>query len=123
MKHTRHSFCRICINHCSILVDVEDGVATAVHGNSRNQVYGDYTCVKGRSQHEYLRHSDRLVHSLVRTPEGHVRLSAEKAMDEIAAKLADIRDRHGSRVVVPSGLLRESHQTCQRTVRSSTIAG
>ncbi|MFC9762114.1 hypothetical protein [Rhodococcus jostii] len=47
VKHTRNSFCRICINHCSILVDLDDGVATAIHGNSRNQVYGDYTCVKG----------------------------------------------------------------------------
>lgn len=99
MKHTRNSFCRICINHCSILVDLDGGVATAIHGNSRNQVYGGYTCVKGRSQHEYLRHSDRLLHSLVRTPDGHVRLAAEKAMDEIAAALAGIRDRHGPRAI------------------------
>jgi anaerobic selenocysteine-containing dehydrogenase len=99
VKHTRNSFCRICINHCSILVDVEDGVATAIHGNSRNQVYGGYTCVKGRSQHEYLRHADRLVHSLVRTPAGHARLPVEQAMDEIAAKLADIRDRYGPRAI------------------------
>ncbi|WP_368680086.1 molybdopterin-dependent oxidoreductase (plasmid) [Rhodococcus opacus] len=99
MKHTRHSFCRICINHCSILVDVEDGVATAIHGNSHNQVYGGYTCVKGRSQHEYLRHADRLVHSLVRTPDGHARVPVAQAMDEIAAKLADVRDRYGPRAI------------------------
>jgi len=99
MKHTRNSFCRICINHCSIRVDVDEGVATAIHGNGRNQVYGGYTCVKGRSQHEYLRHADRLVHSLVRTPDGHVRVPVEQAMDEIAAKLADIRDRYGPRAI------------------------
>lgn len=41
----QHSFCRICIKHCSIVVETDNGVATAVHGDSSNELYRRYTSV------------------------------------------------------------------------------
>ena len=70
MSDVVDSFCRICNNHCSIKVTVTDGAATRVSGNRENPVYGGYTCVKGRSQTQYLTSPERLLHSLKRDAGG-----------------------------------------------------
>ena len=100
MSEVVDSFCRICNNMCSIKVTVEDGVATRVSGNRENPVYGGYTCVKGRSQTQYLSSPERLLHSLKRGAGGtFAPLPVSAAMDEIAGRLADIIAQHGPRSV------------------------
>jgi anaerobic selenocysteine-containing dehydrogenase len=100
LAEVRKSFCRVCINHCSIDVEVDDGIVTRVRGNRHNPLYGGYTCVKGRSQPELLRSEHRLLHSLKRQPDGsHAEIPVGQAMDEIAEKLAAIRDQFGPRAI------------------------
>ena len=100
MSETVHSFCRICNNHCSIKVAVEDGIAAKVTGNRENPLYGGYTCIKGRSQTQYLNSPERLRHSLKRDSEGNFTpVPVSVAMDEIAEKLTDIIAQHGPRSV------------------------
>ena len=97
MAETRNSFCRICINQCALKVDVEDGRVVKVKGDPENPLFQGYSCIKGRSQPEYLYHPDRLLHSLKRMPNGRFeKIPIETAMDEIANKLRDIRDDSGS---------------------------
>jgi anaerobic selenocysteine-containing dehydrogenase len=94
------SFCRVCINHCAIKVTVEDRIAVRVQGDRDNPVYRGYTCVKGRSQPAYLRHGNRLLHSLSRTADGSLRpIPVADAMDEIVAELTRLIDRYGPRSV------------------------
>ena len=100
MSDVVDSFCRICNNHCSIKVTVSDGVATRVSGNRENPVYGGYTCVKGRSQAQYLNSPERLLHSLKRDAAGNFSpVPVSQAMDEIAERLAGIIAEHGPRSV------------------------
>jgi anaerobic selenocysteine-containing dehydrogenase len=100
LAEVRKSFCRVCINHCSIDVEVDDGVVTKVRGNRDNPLYGGYTCVKGRSQPERLRSEHRLLRSLKRQPDGsHAEIPVDRAMDEIAEKLSAIRDQFGPRAI------------------------
>src|SRR5580698_2704608 len=66
MATVESSICRICTNHCAIKVTIEDGVVVRVQGDRANPIYRGYSCVKGRSQFEYLRHDGRLLHSLKR---------------------------------------------------------
>jgi anaerobic selenocysteine-containing dehydrogenase len=100
MSELVHSFCRICNNHCSIKVAVEDGVATKVTGDRDNPLYSGYTCIKGRSQTHYLNSPERLLHSMKRDSEGNFTpLPVSAAMDEIAEKLTDIIAQHGPRSV------------------------
>ena len=54
MAAIESSICRICTNHCAIKVTVEDGVVVRVQGDRANPIYRGYSCVKGRSQFEYL---------------------------------------------------------------------
>jgi anaerobic selenocysteine-containing dehydrogenase len=94
------SFCRICNNNCSIKVTVEGGRATKVAGNRENPVYRGYTCVKGRSQVEYLRSEARLLHSLKADGRGGFKaIPVSDAMDEIAESLTKVIGQYGPRAV------------------------
>ncbi len=96
---TRRSYCRMCMSACPLLVDVEDGVVTHVRGDSLNELYGGYTCVKGRAQPDLLSDPSRLLHSLKRVDGELVPVSVQTAMDEIAERIMAITDRYGPRAV------------------------
>jgi anaerobic selenocysteine-containing dehydrogenase len=95
---TVRSFCRACMNCCPTLVDVEDGKVRHVEGDPANEIFDGYTCLKGRAEPTRHDHPDRLLHSLKRMPDGTYRpIASEQAMDEIAAKLGELLERHGPR--------------------------
>jgi len=96
MTETHPSFCRMCHSACPILVDVADGVPGKVGGDPSSEIYHGYSCIKGRALPEMHTHSDRLLHSLKRRPDGSfAAIRAEHAMDEIAVALARIVDESG----------------------------
>jgi anaerobic selenocysteine-containing dehydrogenase len=95
-RRTEPSYCRFCLTGCPILVDVEDGRAVRVTGDPTNDVYQGYTCVKGRALPEQHYHPERLLHSQKRTPDGGVEsIASEQLVDEVAARLSQIIERHG----------------------------
>jgi anaerobic selenocysteine-containing dehydrogenase len=97
---THPSICRFCHAGCAILVDVEDGRPVRVIGDRANPLYGGYTCAKGRQLPHQHAHPDRLLHSMRRVARGrHEPIASEQAMDEIAARVRAIIDRHGPRSV------------------------
>ncbi|WP_196053627.1 molybdopterin-containing oxidoreductase family protein [Paracoccus lichenicola] len=100
MPELKHSFCRCCINQCSINVIVEDGRVLAVEGNPDNPQYKGYSCIKGRSQAAFLTDKNRLLHPLRRRADGtHEAVSSDAALNEIAEKLKRIKDRFGPRAI------------------------
>jgi anaerobic selenocysteine-containing dehydrogenase len=97
---THPSICRFCHACCAILVDVEEGRPVRVIGDRSNPVYGGYTCAKGRQLPQQHAHPDRLLHSMKRVAKGrHEPIASEQAMDEIAAQVRSIVDRHGPRSI------------------------
>jgi anaerobic selenocysteine-containing dehydrogenase len=81
-------------------VTVEDGRATKVIGDRNDPLYGGYTCIKGRSQPQFLYGDDRLLTSLKRLPDGRfVPIPVEEAIDEIAERLLAIRSEYGPRAI------------------------
>lgn len=97
---TRKSFCRFCHANCAIEVDIEDGRAVAVRGDSSDPLFGGYTCMKGRELPAQANHPDRLRGSLRRGADGNFApIASSTALDEIAGQLASIRDRHGARAI------------------------
>ena len=100
MPTVHDSFCRFCHAGCAIKVTVENGRAVSVIGNKNNPIYHGYTCAKGRALPEQHAHPERLLHSQKRGADGrHLPISSVQAMDEIAAKISQIVERHGPRSV------------------------
>lgn len=92
------SFCRICQAYCGIRVTVAGGVVERVTGDRDNPASRGFTCVKGRALPAQITHPDRLLHPLRRAADGRLRpVSAETALDEVAAKIRQIVDSHGPR--------------------------
>jgi anaerobic selenocysteine-containing dehydrogenase len=97
---TQKTYCRFCHNYCAFEVDVEDGRAVAVRGDARDPIYGGYTCIKGRQLPEAHAHPERLTRPLKRMPDGsHEEIPLGQALDEIAARVRAIADRHGKRAI------------------------
>ena len=100
MIETRKTLCRICVNTCGVKVDVEDGRVLRLIGDDEDPLYAGYSCIKGRNHPQVYRHPDRLLHSRKRRPDGGFdELGAQRALDEIAARLSEIVSRHGPRSV------------------------
>jgi anaerobic selenocysteine-containing dehydrogenase len=97
---TEPSICRFCHASCPIVVDVEDGRAVRVLGDRENPIYHGYTCAKGRALPEQHAHPERLLHSQKRRPDGSFApIPHERAIEEVAARVQAILDRHGPRSV------------------------
>ncbi len=107
------SICRFCPACCGILVEVEGGRAVRVTGDRDDPVYRGFTCPKGRQLPAQHAHPDRLLHPMKRAGEGsHRPIPSERALDEIAARIAAIAARHGPRsVALYVGTLAGSHPT------------
>ena len=56
-------------------------------------------CVKARAAVDMVYHPDRILAPLKRTDGGWQEIPLEQALDEIAARLAEIEERHGARSV------------------------
>jgi len=84
---TKKTFCRICHAACPMDIDVEDGTQ-------------GYTCIKGRQLADQFHDPARLREPLRRRPDGTCEpVASTQALDEIAARIAEIVAEHGPRAV------------------------
>jgi anaerobic selenocysteine-containing dehydrogenase len=97
---TKRSFCRICAAYCGITADVENGRLLAVHGDPEHALSRGYSCVKGRRIPALVNHPERLRTCLSRDTNGtFAPIASAQALDEIAARLTQMIERHGPRSV------------------------
>ena len=105
--NVRRTFCTLCPQHCGMLFQVEDGRAVKFDGDSENPVAKGKLCIKGTACLEIHEHPDRVDYPLKRVgargENRWERIDWEQALDEIAAKLAAIRDREGPEAVATLG--------------------
>lgn len=100
MARTQTTFCRVCHAACPLEVEVEAGVRLlGVRGDRHDPLFGGYTCIKGRQLGDQHHHADRLRSPLRRTAGGFEPIDSRTALDEIAARIAHIVERHGPRAV------------------------
>jgi anaerobic selenocysteine-containing dehydrogenase len=92
----KHVICRACHAQCGLIVDFEDGVPVATHGDRNNPATAGYSCIKGRELMNYHSFPTRLKRSLKRQPDGsHAAFSWKDAAPEIGDKIQAIVDEHG----------------------------
>ncbi|MBB3665521.1 anaerobic selenocysteine-containing dehydrogenase [Prauserella sediminis] len=107
-SEVRRTFCTLCPQHCGMLFRVDgEGEPQAFDGDRNNPVANGKLCIKGTTALEIHRHDDRLNFPLKRVGkrgEGKwERISWQQAMDEIAAKLRDLREQDGPESVATLG--------------------
>jgi len=94
-----------CPDACSLAVTVSEGRVTSIDGSAANPATGGYICAKVRRFAERVEGADRLLHPAVRVgPKGSGALSRigwEEAIDLVAARLAEARERFGGESILP----------------------
>ena len=107
------AFCAQCRSRCGCTAIVEDGRLVTIDPDPGHPS-GKALCPKGKASPELIYHPDRLLHPMRRvSPKGQGpakwrQISWDEALDEISARMAAIRDKHGPEqvafgVTTPSG--------------------
>lgn len=105
-EHSVDTVCPLdCPDACSLSVGVGNGRITSIDGSNLNPITNGYICAKVRRFGERVYGPDRLLHPMVRTgPKGLAmfeRLSWDGAMELVAKKLLDARERWGGESILP----------------------
>ena len=99
MEKVVRSVCQGCHCECGVLVHVSDGKITKIEGDPKHPMNRGFTCVKGRSQFQFVYHPDRIKYPMRRVGKRGSgkweRISWNTALDEIAEKLTEIREKYG----------------------------
>ncbi|MGI9623554.1 MAG: molybdopterin-containing oxidoreductase family protein [Acidimicrobiales bacterium] len=98
---TRKTFCRICHAACPMEIDFdEEERIIAVRGDRSDPLFEGYTCIKGRQIADQYHDPARLRSPYKRNAAGTFdEIESGQALDEIAATVADIVERHGPRSI------------------------
>ena len=69
------TYCRFCHAYCPMIATVEDNKLIAVKPDTDNEIYGGYTCIKGRQLVEQIYHPERLQQSQKKQADGSWQLT------------------------------------------------
>ncbi|MBI2185160.1 MAG: molybdopterin-dependent oxidoreductase [Thaumarchaeota archaeon] len=103
-RQTIKTYCLMCSVRCPVICEVANGKLVKVSPDLQHPLGGTF-CVKGASAPEFVYDPTRLKYPMKRTnpksahDPGWVRISWEEAMDTIAQKLLQIRDKYGPEAV------------------------
>jgi len=111
MKRVVHAACpHDCPDACGVLITVEDGIATRIEGDPAHPVTRGFLCGKVAKYLDRVYAPDRVLYPLRRVrPKGKssgaaedfVRISWDKALDEIAARYRRIIAEFGAEAILP----------------------
>lgn len=95
--------CGLCHTNCGLRVIVKNGKIDRVRGNPDHPANSGALCIKGVAVKELVYAPDRLQHPLAKTRGGFKRISWDEALNRIADKLTEIRQKHGGHTLVRYG--------------------
>jgi anaerobic selenocysteine-containing dehydrogenase len=103
----KKSACYFCHQNCGVLAYVKDNKVLAIEGDPEFPTNQGGLCSRGNSALRHLDHPDRINYPLKRIGkrgEGKwERIPWQQAIDEIAARLADIKSEFGAEAVATAG--------------------
>lgn len=102
-----------CPDTCSIVVTVDDGVATGVQGNPAHPFTKGGLCPKVNDFEKRVYHEDRVLYPMKRSgPKGSgefERISWDEAVETICSKFTAISEQYGGEAILPMGYLGNQH--------------
>ncbi len=115
---TKRSICMWCHNHCRVAVHLQDGKISQVLEDENHPHAASYkpvvrSCQRARNAAEWFYHPDRLTYPLKRAGERGEnkwqQISWKQALDDIAARLKDIRAKYGVEAIASSSGTSRTH--------------
>jgi anaerobic selenocysteine-containing dehydrogenase len=103
-SRTVRGYCALCTAHCATIATVENGRVTRLDAD-HDHPNGGVMCIKGKAAPELVYNPDRLNYPLKRTrPKGDAdpgwqRMSWDDALDDIARRILEIRERYGAKSI------------------------
>ncbi|HUT69291.1 MAG TPA: molybdopterin-dependent oxidoreductase [Desulfatiglandales bacterium] len=98
------SHCRMCHGGCGVLVYVKDGKVAKIAGDPDCPINHGTLCTKGLASAQLAYHPDRLTYPVKRVgPKASgtwERISWDEALDTIAERILDYKEKHGPESVV-----------------------
>jgi len=91
--------CTLCYHSCGCRVTVEDGKAVKIRGLESHPLNRGRLCPKGANALASIYSPERLKRPLKRVNGGFTEISWDQALDEIAEKLQDLKQRFGPQVL------------------------
>jgi anaerobic selenocysteine-containing dehydrogenase len=92
------TLCRMCDTRCAINVHFKNGVITEITPFKDHPINQGRMCPRGGAAIDLFYHQDRILKPLKRKPDGtFLEISYEQALDEIAAKMAALKQSYGAR--------------------------
>lgn len=103
-RRTHYTACVMCPAECGLAVEVEDGVASAIYGNPYAPLNSGVLCGKGAAGLQMVYNANRIKYPMIRVGERgegkFKRVSWDEALDYIADKLLEIKQKHGAESVI-----------------------
>jgi len=95
MTEWQKTSCALCAQNCGLEAQVEDNRMVKVRPDKDNPRSQGYVCRKGLNVIYHQHHDERLTHPLKKVGDDFEQISWDQAIEEIAAKLKTIIDKHG----------------------------
>lgn len=117
-QEIKHSICMWCHNHCRVGVHLEDGKLIKVLEDEAHPHASSYktvvrSCARARNAPEWFNHPDRLTYPLKRSGDRGEnkwqKIPWKQAMDEIAAKLTETKEKYGVEAISSSSGTSRTH--------------
>ncbi len=103
MEKIVRTVCQGCHSECGVLVHVNRGKVTKIKPDPNHPSSRGFICVKGIHYADFIYHPDRLKYPLRRVGRKGgrkwERISWDKALDEIAARLSEVKEKYGVRSI------------------------
>jgi predicted molibdopterin-dependent oxidoreductase YjgC len=92
--------CTSCSVACSINLGTREGRGVIARPDTAaNPVSGNQICVRGRFHYDAVKPSERLTQPLIRRIGGHDAAAWDEALELAAARLSEVREKHGPEAV------------------------
>jgi anaerobic selenocysteine-containing dehydrogenase len=91
--------CTLCYHSCGTRVTIEDGTAVKVEGLENHPINHGELCPKGEAALTHIYSPDRIKTPLKKVDGKFVPVSWDQALDEISAKLLDLKEKFGPSVL------------------------
>ncbi len=91
--------CTYCGTGCNFYLNVKDGKVIRVTSDYSAPVNQGNLCIKGRFGYEFIHHADRITTPLIREGDDFRPASWDEALDLIATKFTELKDKYGPQSV------------------------